>query len=462
MIRKIEVNVDRAGKIESTNGTFSGVCGETGATTVIFNVSNELLSAIREEIADNTLYYRFEVTDALNKHFVLENKVANEENSFCLPITNAFTMSDGKITVMLVFESENLTLCTLPLDLVIEKGCDGNPDKVQVYNTMVTVLEQANNTANEILNQATQKADTIKSETINTANGVLEEINSVSENGIATMQELVEENENTLDECEQRKNAAETAAVNAINAANDAANSKAQAEALLTSKEDVTNKETNLMQDVLPDHTKYASAKATQELVNAMVSYFSDEMRNADARLEGLKADRTELEETTALLAETQQELVSAKAEIERLKTAEDFQLIGRIICDGKTKNHYLRNIEPLKKIYISINTQNPLSENLGSFSCYVNTFSGSGSALAVTQANINTKYFRLYSERIAKGIWKTDTSQFCSTVYGHSWNTSYVLTDVDYITSLRVSCGEEEKLFLPEGTSITVYGVKS
>lgn len=462
MIRKIEVNIDKAGKIESTNDTFSGVCGETGATTVIFNVSNELLSAIREEIADNTLYYRFEVTDALNKHFILENKVANEENSFCLPITNAFTMSDGKITVMLVFESENLTLCTLPLDLVIEKGCDGNPDKVQVYNTMVTVLEQANNTANEILNQATQKADTIKSETINTANGVLEEINSVSENGIATMQELVEENRNTLDECEQRKNAAETAAVNAINAANDAANYKAQAEALLTSKEDVTNKETNLMQDVLPDHTKYASAKATQELVNALAGSFGGQMYDAHARLEGLKADRTELEETNALLAETQEQLETAKQEIERLKNKEDFQLIKDFVCDGATKTFYINDIEPLKKIFVQVVLNSALNKTLGDFSCYANTFSGASSAIIFTQAKAGTNLCRFYSERIAKGIWKTDLQYFSAYTYNNTWNTSYSANAIDYITALKFSCGDSTVGYLPENTKIKVFGVKA
>ena len=399
MIRKIEVNIDEKGKVKSSSDSFLGICGETNASEICFILCDELISAIKQTARDKALFYRFEVTDAQNRRFVLENKSFTDEKSFSLNITNAFTEFDGKITVALVIEAENFTLCTVPVDFRVEKDCTGTPNNQEVYSTIVTLFEQAKNQieteleksaercesaqvkADEILSEATTQAEDIKTSTINEANAVLSNMNNACEKATEDINSLLQESNEIFNECEQRKVAAEAAALSAIEAANSAAESKTQAEEMLSAKEDVANKETNLMQDVLADHTKYASAKATQELVNAMVSYFSDEMRNADARLEDIKADKTALEETNALLAETQQELVSAKAEIERLKTAEDFQLIGRIICDGKTKNHYLRNIEPLKKIYITINTQNPLSENLGSFSCYVNTFSGSGCA---------------------------------------------------------------------------------
>ncbi len=439
MIRKIDVNIDKKGKVTSTSDSFLGVCGETNASEICFILCDELINAIKQTAAEKALYYRFEVTDAQSRHFILENKEFESGNSFSLGITNAFTEYDGKITVQLVIESEGFTLCTVPVDLRVEKSCNGASESADERSTVVTIF-----------NQAQAKAD-----------AALLEMQTIAEQTLQSINADLEQSNNILNECEQRKNAAETAAVNAIAAANAAAQAKQATEQLLSTKEDVANKETNLMQDVLPDHTKYASAKATQEFVNATAAFFSGEMNNNNARLEGIKADKTALEETNALLAETQEELTKAKAEIERLKTAEEFVLLKDIVCDGSTSNFYLGQSEPLKKIYVAIRTSNLLSKSM-TFNCYANSYNTVGCAFAVTTAAANTRWFRMYSERITDGVWKTDLQLFNNTIYGSNWATSYGADDINYITNLRITCGDGESLFLPEGTTIKIYGVKA
>lgn len=472
MIRKIEVNIDEKGKVKSSSDSFLGVCGETNASEICFILCDELVSAIKQTAKEKELFYRFEVTDAQNRRFVLENKSFADEKSFSLCITNAFTEFDGKITVALVIESEDFTLCTVPVDFRVEKDCAGTPNNQEVYSTIVTLFEQAKAQieteleksaercesaqvkADAILSEATAQAEDIKTNTINAANAVLSNINNTCEKATEDINSLLQESNDIFTECEQRKVAAETAAVNAISAANSAAQSKQQAEELLNTKEDVANKETNLMQDVLPDHTKYASAKATQELVNALASSFGSQMYDAHSRLEGIKADKIELEAT-------KQELAEAKAEIERLKTKEDFELVGEIVCDGKTTTYYLRDIAPLKKLFVQLNSPVNFETDLGDFSCYANSFISVDTAIVYTKTYVGTNLFRFYSERIAKGIWKTDVHKFSANSYGNNWESTYIAGNIDYITALRFTCGDGTH-FLPEGTKIRVYGVKA
>ena len=429
MIRKIELYVDENGKITCSDDDFAGVCGENAAVEVCFQISEDLLSSLKVAAKDKPFYYRFEVKDATNKRFVLENNQYESGNTFSLTLTNAFTEHSGRISVGLVFESEDFTLCSLPIDLKIEKFLEGEPNNAAVHSTIVSIFNQAENLLEDLQNTA------------NSAN--------------LEMNQNLEQSQAILNECEQRKVAAETAAMSAIDSANSAAQSKNDAQLLLLNKEDISNKETNLMQETLPDHTKYASAKATQEFVNSAVSYLSGEIDNSNRRLDGTKADKTELEATKNELAET-------KAEIERLKTKDDFQLIEEIVCDGKTKNYYANDLEPLKKLFLILNTPEPLVESLESFSCYANAYSGSSNALAIATPSAKTKLFRLYTERIANGLWKTDMHPFSTASYGTSWNSSYGMSAVDFITNLRIAAGDGETKFLPEGTTIKIYGVKA
>ena len=500
MIRKIEVNIDKNGKATTSADTFLGICGETNASEVCFILCDELLNVIKAATAEKPLFYRFEVTDAQNRHFVLESKAFEDSRKFSLGITNAFTEYDGKISIALIIESEGFTLYTIPIDLYLEKGCCGIPANAEVYDTVVTVLDQAKKHGEELLEEANthlenskseaQKAlsdaaslaENLKQEVAQTATAALEEtvataqrsiaeMNTISEQSLAEMNTVSEQSlaemEANLNASEQRKLAAEAAALNAISSANSAAQSKEQAEKLLDSKESLSNKETNLMQDTFPEHTKYASAKAVQELVTAAVNSLDENTQNIRLRLEGIKADKTELEAANQQLSQaraeidaTKQELATAKAEIERLKTADCFRLIGEIACDGATKEFYLKNISPLKKIFVSLTIPEPLSTTLGDFSCYANTFSTTGSSFIYTKAYEKTKLFRFYSERIDNGIWKTEMQPFSSTSYGAEWNTSYSASAIDYITALRFSCGDGKTAFLPSGTVIKVYGV--
>lgn len=114
-----------------------------------------------------------------------------------------------------------------------------------------------------------------------------------------------------------------------------------------------------------------------------------------------------------------------------------------------------LKNLK-LDEVYIHINLSEVLT-NSADWYCYINGGSGPKHCLYYFAANKTGKHFVAKTERMCNGMWFTQKfSNLTNYVYNNNYISSYIMGEVDYITSLSIDCKG-----LPIGSTITVCGRK-
>lgn len=113
-------------------------------------------------------------------------------------------------------------------------------------------------------------------------------------------------------------------------------------------------------------------------------------------------------------------------------------------------------NAFKLDEIYVHINANTGIPAALSNpISIICNNSGNAANYLSTSNMGKGTKHIQSYAKRVKQNKWFTLWQPPTSAMYGNSFNGSYAMTAVDYITWVYISNINQ----LPIGTTITVCG---
>ncbi len=475
MIRKLSYTLDATGGITPDQPVFAGFCTEHNATTLTFSLDSALRQTLSEKSLGSTLYYRFEVTDGMNRHFVLEPEALGDKTNIDFTLSNAFTQTSGCVTVSLVFEipaGENLPLVlyAFPARLKLKENGKASTDTPPISQTIVTALDSAVRKADDMAELCEEMEASLASgqQILNAITAKAEAVESASESAAATMAqcELMETSaENNANSAAGSAQEAAAKAELAAQSATAAQAAEASINALLTAKADVsyvdqvTGSLSDSVSGQIEQHTQILATLGESVSNKADIGYVANEIstlgNSLGPTLMETVSDVESLQETVSTLAS--KSYVDQKAEelaqqIPNTSTPSSYALLGQMTAQDSDSCFGVNAsvLENCRGFIVQITLPDTFSGGLNDIGITVNQ-----SALVALIAPGDTpRTLQIICEKMAGTIWKTQVLQYLTS--GSEGTVIKTLLNLSSVGLIFITCNEGQNF--PKGMTIDVY----